>query len=281
MKTCGYDPKTAPAKALWRKLQWAKIRKRVMSRGKRPGDCLVLYLAGEEDLDRFIARKNGFSNYNLIAVEVNKKATDILRQKGVNVINGVLSDVVLAWKGSPQIDVIIADYTCGLNKEPAQLISAIISSTGIGKFPVISVNLMRGRDKYFTEIKANPELRKHCEGKHRGEGFLALLTHKLAFTKQWGTPDNPSGDTVEWQHFLQMEKQVYETMSPYFSEYPSSQGTLYFDSVIFTYTMRRYPIDYIKREAVIEEMRKIAAAKALRTQRLPGFAKEKILASAS
>lgn len=124
----------------WRVWQWDRI---VDGINVPVGDALVLYLPGEQDLDRTEALKRGFRSENLIGVDRSADVVQLHRGKGV--FQGELSDVLSAW-GDPTFDVICADLCCGLGSESDELIKLVASSKSISGNAVISVNLQRGRD---------------------------------------------------------------------------------------------------------------------------------------
>lgn len=112
-------------------------------------DALVLYLPGEMDLDRKEAVDRGFSDWNLIAVEANRKVASKLRLQGRTVIHGRLADVMEAWPAQHPVAYVAADLQCGWGNEVERILNAYMSLQAFNG-AVLLVNLQRGRDS--TEV---------------------------------------------------------------------------------------------------------------------------------
>lgn len=162
-------------KAQWRRTMWNQIVKRLQVPAR---DAVVLYLAGESDADRAVALRHGFRDENLIAVESEKKVTIKLRNAGILTINSDICEVCNSWT-SPKVDLVYADFCCGLTLKIQDFLVAI---AGLAMFSesVVAINLMRGRDAQTNEVRAhfnkalaNTELKFNA--KHRG--VQAVLTN--------------------------------------------------------------------------------------------------------
>lgn len=156
----------------------------VCERLKDKKNATVLYLAGPADLDRRVYCKKGFSGNNMIAVENNPEAIKSLRQKRVPVVPYSLGDVLENWPSSWPIDVLIADYCCGLSEEVGYLAWAMCVRPIWAKHSVIIVNLKRGREQYL-DPKVFHMLAQVCPDlaisgtKNRGYHFILMLTMKV------------------------------------------------------------------------------------------------------
>jgi hypothetical protein len=131
----------------WRRTIWNEILRRTKGREQRE---IILYLAGPDDLDRKVATSKGVPNHNLIAVETNKKTINILRSKGVNVIEGNIHDILCAWPYLNQkhcICAINADFCCGMEEKTLDLYPCLGHAT-------LAINFQRGRDPYSNNIRS-------------------------------------------------------------------------------------------------------------------------------
>lgn len=184
----------------WRRTCWNKISEYLTVPTK---DAVVLYLPGSTNLDEAVAIKKGFQRHNLIAVERDRSVCRFLRNKlKVNVIEGNLEDVLYAWpKSAPKVDVIVADFQCGMTKGVSETLHAYILNSKI-QHSVLCLNAMRGRDKGDflddTKLLDIPTIEDRDErggysietdlltdkddrSKHRGiligRGFITILNH--------------------------------------------------------------------------------------------------------
>lgn len=168
----------------WRRWQWKKIKRKIMSYGIYPKDAVVLYLAGEKNYDWPAARHCGFKYKNMIACEINKNATKELRTKKVNVVNCGLSDAILYWGNTIRIDVIVADFCGGFTKDLHNFTMSLFGSKGISYNCVLSINLLRGRDPMINYVYAHEDHKKYAKlfnipPIHRGGIFMILLFSQL------------------------------------------------------------------------------------------------------
>lgn len=117
-------------------------------------DATVLYLPGSLDLDRPEAIRRGFKPANLIAIERDLDVAKHLRKKGVTTIVGTLNDVIKSWPINKPIDLIIADFQCGITDEVAEFIDLYTYHPALWQASIV-VNCMRGRDQKYTELSTS------------------------------------------------------------------------------------------------------------------------------
>jgi len=158
----------------WRRQAWNELTCRIL-KYKKPSAAIILYLAGQQDLDRKIAIDHGFHPDNLIIIERNKDNIKTLRQQAKIVIQGDLIDILAAWKpdGLP-IDIIYADLCCGIEPRTIAIYRAIANKPCFWGANVL-INFQRGRDARFTSSKEKGEIDLIFPeiGKHRGKLYLA------------------------------------------------------------------------------------------------------------
>lgn len=252
----------------WRRWQWNRIVEKLEENGIKPKDAIVVYLAGKENADLPEAERRGFCKENMIAVDISTGVIDHLRKNGTICLKSKLSDAIFAWKGTPKIDVVVADFCSGIMQEQVDFINSILFSDGIKtKKTVISVNLQRGRDKRFSDCikEENRIIGVGFDTKHRGVGFVSAL-HGLMWSI---VPSLRKTGLVDASKYLHTRKIIEKILKPSYSSYKSGK-CLYFDSVVFT--ALSFPIyvrekcEYLKTFTNIG--RKISAAKAIRTSRI-------------
>lgn len=168
------------AKNQWRRTIWNLIDDRLRVHRSK---AIVLYLAGEADLDREILIRKGFDSRNLIAVERNVDVVASLRARGILTIQGDFFGVVKAWKSKLPIDVVYGDFCCGLSAEVIGNCWALPFLPAL-RSSVFAFNLQRGRDATGNEVRdcRAPTLRSvmppdwRISEKHRGAyAFEAFL----------------------------------------------------------------------------------------------------------
>ena len=177
MKTSGYK---FGNKNHWRKWLWNRICERVSETTVEKSDAVVVYLAGEEDLDRDVALRKGFRFNNLIAVDKSRKVIECLKKKKVPCLYGEISDVVEAFNNSKEkIDVLICDYCHGVNGNVSKFVDKLTSSNfdnSFGDSPIIAMNFMRGRDSgEIIDFRNN-----------RRESFASVFDEEK---KEWRDPN--------------------------------------------------------------------------------------------
>lgn len=204
---------------------WNIIRDRVPV---HPRDAVVLYLAGEQDLDRPIALSKGFSSHNLIAVEREPDILELLRSRGVLTVFGELEPVIGSWPESVGISCVFGDFMCGLTVGVENCAMAATASPAVLKNAQLVFNMLRGRERDNQWTWAERIAREagmnsngpHCM--HRGKQLVAtfLVESATALTKK----ETPSIEELA----VALDK-IYAIFKPTFSSYPS--GPQWFDSV--------------------------------------------------
>jgi len=287
----------------WRRWQWNRIVERLRVLNKRPKNCLVLYLPGEKDLDRPVALSKRFSPDNLIAVEADKTVVDKLRVRGVNCIHGDLGKVIENWPDKePRIDVVVADYCCGITEVVATFIESFNFTPGVSDKFVVSINMLRGRDSWSNFLREQDTVFGKHDQKHRGMQFVYFLMQPYLHAMEMVAEDicncqhcgaSAEKNVVFQEKFMKHNwARLYDYTKPEFQTYSSVMGNMKMDSVVFIWGktvcnlhdgQEDIIVEHIqseKSEAVLmyEKKRKllsdksviarISAAKAVRTMRL-------------
>lgn len=229
----GIDNYNFTDKNKWRESIWNSIRNRFPEKRDRE-NAVILYLAGEQNIDSELAVKHGFNLNNMIACEIDENTTSKLRKKKVNVIKEDIFDVMSCWGDTPKVDLVVCDLCCGLNIGHLFKMHSILAKKAFLR-SVFMFNFQRGRDPDIHLIK------KHFSGginnqnldcltkrnidleKHRGYMFfkaLPLLTMAFAVANK--------------DKFAQ-----YFHPKPSFWTYKSTAGVLRMDSVIFENIMTK------------------------------------------
>jgi hypothetical protein len=208
----------------WRNRVWNEIAERVTV---HPRDAVVLYLAAEQDLDRAAARRRGFCEHNMIAVDWSGKTVSELRRSGKLAIKGNLYDVALNWPVDVSVDVVIADFVGGLYEKEFR---------GVGKmvfYPpfhnaVFATNMLRGREntgkderyKYGTFISNSDEPEKH-------RGMLLVKFLMCAISQHWVSARKQIKQFANLDHELAVyegwQKHVLDSFDPTFGQYESKK----------------------------------------------------------
>ena len=219
----------------WRRTVWNQISVRLAVPAR---DALVLYLAGKDDLDREIARRHGFRDENLLAIETSPEVVSALRSKGVNCINGSLHELITSWSATRPVDVVIADFCNGFTSSN---LDAIVFSCIWPAFhrAVIACNLLRGRDSETNPLRAHLEelLEREAVGtisRHRGKMLYAAV--RLFLNQEFVDRLEAHGqmtafDATKARHML------HRVMAPHYYSYRSTKSQT-FDSVVFTNPFR-------------------------------------------
>jgi hypothetical protein len=147
-KQLGLTEYRADQKNAWRGWQWNRIVERLTVPVE---DATVLYLCGPEDIDREKALRLGFTNENLIAVDVDEESIRRVRASGGLGIAHDLTELVESWPREWPIDVVVADFHCGLNNMTMGFLDALCRGANL---PVVSMNAQRGRDAQSAELRA-------------------------------------------------------------------------------------------------------------------------------
>lgn len=280
----------------WRRWLWNNIVKRKIDKPLK--ECLVLYLAGESDLDRKVAVEKGFHPNNLIAVEKDKQVVKSLRDRGVICIHGDFIEVLKAfyWTDAT-IDVLIADFCGGFTNKNTKMIDALCAKY-LPKQSLVALNLLRGRESgNAIPITCKYEFEKLAT--MRKEHRIKLSAkYKIAIPQI--VPDDPKNRasmfwksastlwTYDHLELFQAEKNCVLTKNelldlkdslfdkaiteskPKFRSYNS--GTLVYDSVLFSLIecMPQYRMTPESAPESWSLLPKIRAALAIRTQRMNG-----------
>lgn len=150
-----------PAKDAWRGWKWNTIaaqltgwkRLNPKEQARQLQNKLVLYLVGPDDCDRKRAVARGFSNHNLIAVDIVQERVDEVRARGGFAIRGSLQQLVANWPSDWPLDVIDGDFCSGATNDVLNLASCLGCSQAVRKATVVSLNMMRGRDSQSNCIR--------------------------------------------------------------------------------------------------------------------------------
>lgn len=95
----------------WRRWLWNRLRDRVdwdLDGG------VVLYLAGQYDLDRNVAIAKGFREHNLLAIEKNHSVAQSIRRNRTLVIQEEAETVLMSWPKHRPVQAVVLDMCCGL-----------------------------------------------------------------------------------------------------------------------------------------------------------------------
>ena len=229
----------------WRRWQWNRIVERLKVAKIRPRDALVLYLAGKENLDMPEAVRRGFRPENMIAVDLEKDVVSHLRNQGITAICQPLHEVIRNWPKNDLIHVVVADFCSGFSRATAAFANSLLDSEGLALQVVIAVNLLRGRDPFFSRSGL------HKPTMHRAAWFVATLAML------------PFGDREEASNFVRW-------MNPALDSYRSGKRLVY-DSAVFNFPGGVFPrLSGRGKDEDQQVARQIAAAKAIRTMRLQG-----------
>lgn len=218
-------------KANWRRTVHNQILQRL---NQSPRECVVLYLAGPQDLDRPEFLRRRFRPDNLIAVERDSRLCTSLRSDGKLCIYGDINAVIAEWKRT-RVDVVFADLCCGLH---SSFVETLIQLTRNHCFhrAVLAVNLLRGRDADSNELRAELS----GDDKHRGRAFArlyaAILTESVVRTQDEmrsmfcrGTDADGIGLSLIQDAITKMTENVSWL---WHASYRSDSGQ-YFDSCVF------------------------------------------------
>jgi hypothetical protein len=292
----------------WRRTQHNRI---VNHLRKHPSECVVVYLAGEDDLDRKELLNRKFKPDNLIAVNRSQTIVQKLRNRGVLAIQGELTQVLASWKSKPRIDVLIADFNCGLERNILRFLRTLFHYECFSETFVLAINLRRGQEK--TDIKLDqrldqlqivvrneitePGLNFSLDLLHRGHACLLRL-HRNAGAAEYFSkhkarqdPKKDAKDFIEWeknQGSTRSLKWFIECTEPEFYSYKNPAKKVY-DSLVLRLPSRSFPgwlgnekdnkyMKTIDLSAESDMARQIAAVKAHRTRRFnPGKRSENLI----
>lgn len=229
-----------------RRWKWNRIVEKLRSLKKTVSEAVVIYLPGPDDLDREIALSKGFKNHNLIAIDLNIKNINKIKINRNNCIQADFLDIMAHWNGNPELDVIDGDFCGGLTESLVDMAILLLEMQGRSRWTVLSINMMRGRDKTAKKFRNGLIQVGAPDTKHRGELFYDFYNY--IETKNWLIADKLSetdSKKISREDFLKMTEEIggseltdyrnklFDIHNPLFNSYKSESG-LVMDSCIFT-----------------------------------------------
>ena len=214
----------------WRRTVHNRIVELLEYQKIKPAEAVVLYLAGAQNFDGELFVEHGFLRRNLIAIEKDRKIARGLRADSVLTIHGDLGEIVANFTGL-RIDVVFADFCCGLDKPAFSLLSHLAANPFFVR--AINVfNLMRGRDAAANAI------REQLQMKHRGAMAVstqlntAVLTVAEKITMELGVEFSKE-QMIAFTNNLGVNVEKFMSSVPYYRySYRSISGQV-FDSAVF------------------------------------------------
>lgn len=263
----------------WRRRVWNELRDRIF--GDRR-DSLVLYLSGEQDLDRPVALSKGFPENGMIAVDRSQMVVDRLRGQGKLAICGDLLSVLESWPPHRPVDAVIGDFCSGLEKQTWKRLRVLWQNPAFTK-AVCVLNFQRGREHSGNEWREGSTFIPidGVHPGHRGALFLMLVIGGFAVRASPALADLGRKPVESWTvRDIEVAETTHAVVSnafckkthPLFLSYRSGRA-LHFDSVIFSgylkdFTPRPEHIAQFKQHGDVDLRRQIAAVLAHRTRRL-------------
>lgn len=221
-----------PRKHHWRCQVWSELRRRVTV---HPKEAIIIYLAGEQNLDREQAIRNGFHENNLIAVDGDMKVVKSLRGKGQLAVHGDIFQVIRNWSRDVKINGIIFDFCSGITS--SEFCAGIQNCLMMRqcKESVSVVNFLRGRDSFLTRVKSSlisinespdPFYQEIINEKHRG-----ILTLTFIMELFLESLFQIYGDQITHKRYLNICSLYDKKASAVYTSYRSK--VTFFDGVIF------------------------------------------------
>ncbi len=192
------------SKLHWRNWGWSRIAERLHPKfnaddGRRKisdlqireacSDKIAIYLLGDKGLDYEVAIRKGFSPYNLIGVDKDRKCVENARNRRRIAICADISELLARWPEHTKFGVVMADY-CGGIRNTKGLLPIFTGSLGMSRNCVFLVNCARGApgeraadllawDASVSEIfnSLYPNDRKPSATKHRGLHIYSFCLH--------------------------------------------------------------------------------------------------------
>lgn len=236
----------------WRRTVWNEICRRT----KNKKNARILYLAGEQDLDREVAKQKGFDVRNMIAIEMDSSRAQKLRTKGVTTICADLLDVLYCWPPKHKVDVVVADFCFGFEMKCIDLYDSLYNPA-LNQAACV-VNFQRGRDKssnQFREYLGQPaaqgvEVIDGLTMKHRAWQFLLYHAIETAEVFLRGpdrvyrrekdkTTTMVTHDIKSDMEFAKLVGSAIQNMNPEFYSYRS--GRIFMDSAVFSHGSGNQP----------------------------------------
>jgi hypothetical protein len=204
----------------WRRWKWNRIVERLMV---RPRDAVTLYLAGQDDLDRPIAKSHGFRDENLIAIDRSSQVVESLRSSSAVALQADFVTALHSLSPGRAIHVVDADFCCdAYDGVVAPLVDALMFSPELREC-VVSVNFCRGRASSMSEVRKS--LIDGEKVTHRGELFFIRFVHKAIGEPAQDLQINP------WLPVIATE--VLRRANAVRTSYYSAASRQYFDAVVF------------------------------------------------
>lgn len=218
----------------WRRWLWNRIQARV---NYRKDEAIVLYLAGESDLDRAIAISKGFNPTNLVSVERDSSTCIKIRKRGVLSVCADVKDVLPAWPAHTPIAAVVLDMCSGIENELIDMLRGTLTAPPFLNC-VWAFNFMRGRDSSTNWLRSELS-RNFGREKHRGMVLEEWLTSFLVFNiieechPEWITSTDADERKVDLLWFSKYSAVLRQHALPEFNSYKSNSGQM-FDSLVWT-----------------------------------------------
>jgi len=287
LKTYKYKEKN-----IWRRKAWKNVASRVSN--KRNAE--VVYLSGEEDIDRRLAVSYGFKAHNLFAVDQDLDVVKKLRREGKIALCGDIFEIADSFQ-SPS--VIWCDLCCGLTEKVAVGIYALTLSMPFNT--VFMFNFLRGRETgeiarnildyakgsieaNINSVAAYSKANGIDVGKpsdffnsvHRGAlAFYAMQLFCLpSLMRDRGYDHIKSVENIDNKHIptrramYDLSEAFIKTGKPSLLSYKSSAGSQRFDTLIIN-----HPLNFGNGSQLWQKKysRQVAAARAVQTMRVNGY----------
>jgi len=223
MKGHNKDYKFGP-KNNWRRWFWNDVLRRTNGREKAE---IILYLAGSQDLDRAVVGRR-VPDRNLIAIDRYFNNVANIRESGHYAIHADALEALRAWPVRQAVCAVVLDLCSGLwEVEELARLSMLMMAHPAFMSAVLAANFQRGRELATNKmIHVSDQLNWdaihrdfgiNIGPKHRG--FMLACSHAtMASMLACGSPQETAS--------------ALKCLSPSFSSYKSSSGSLIFDSVV-------------------------------------------------
>jgi hypothetical protein len=130
----------------WRNRMWNTVREFTSN----PADAIVVYLPGAANLDAPAATRKGFKQWNMIAVERDRKVVQHLRREQRQaVMHGSLLHAMVGWPPDRPVGVIVADLVSGFDSHASDIVRAWMCMRPFAQSTLV-INMQRGRESDGT-----------------------------------------------------------------------------------------------------------------------------------
>lgn len=276
----------------WRRATWNEVLARTAGREKTE---FILYLAGQNDLDRQIAIEKGVPPENLIAVDRCKDNLMPIKAQGGCTLHENVVNILKSWPPERPVCAVLLDFCSGMEQWNYNL-HRYFFNTAFQR-AVVMVNFMRGRDAWSNDLRQSLArsglLELFLNGKipnpqkNRALHFVILAAATLAASADEQSCCSPS-QLVEENIKSKLGERILIIMAKSLTRFNTyKSGALTFDSVIFwTFskviddTMRKLGMEKpyarlfgdhfdtaLRPNRLIRTVRKVAAMFAVRTMR--------------